>query len=119
MTLFAFGIVSTILTSAYILWMIKRIFFGKLPEELVHVKDSSRYITVTMAVFAALSLAIGVYPDAFFNPISGYVQGMFADYPGVLPVPESSGIIEPVAHAAEAGADSVAIEEGIETGGGH
>ena len=118
-TLFAFGIISTILTSAYILWMIKRIFFGKLPEELVHVKDSSRYITVTMAVFAALSLAIGVYPDAFFNPISGYVQGMFADYPGVLPVPESSGIIEPVAHAAEAGADSVAIEEGIETGGGH
>ncbi|MGI0019286.1 MAG: complex I subunit 4 family protein [Nitrososphaera sp.] len=117
--LFAFGIMSTILTSAYILWMIKRIFFGKMPEEMAHVKEASPYITATMAVFAALSLAIGVYPDAFFDPISGYVQGIFADSPGVLPAPESSGIIEPVAHASEAGADGVAVEEGVETGGGH
>ena len=117
--LFAFGIMSTILTSAYILWMIKRIFFGKIPEEMAHVKEASPYITATMAVFAALTLAIGVYPDAFFNPISGYVQGMFADYPGVLPAPESSGIIEPAAHAAEGAEEGVAVEEGIEAGGGH
>ena len=117
--LFALGIMATILTSAYILWMFKRIFMGKTPENLVHVKDSSRYITVTMAVFAALSLAIGVIPDAFFNPIIGYVQGMFADHPNVLAVPHHVGTIEPVAHAAQTGAnESVSVGEGVKAGGG-
>ncbi|NOJ27776.1 MAG: formate hydrogenlyase, partial [Nitrososphaera sp.] len=96
--MFGFGIMATILSSAYILWMFKRIFFGKMPENLAHVKDSNRYITVTMATFAALSLAIGIYPDVFLNPISQYIDGMFAGYPGVLDAPQSSGIIEPVSH---------------------
>ena len=52
-TIFGFAILTTVLSSAYILWMYKRIFFGKLPEELAHVKDSSRYITATMAVLAS------------------------------------------------------------------
>jgi hypothetical protein len=43
-------------------------------------------------------LAIGVYPDVFLNPISQYIDGMFADYPGVLDAPQSSGIIEPISH---------------------
>ncbi|WP_337863097.1 NADH-quinone oxidoreductase subunit M [Nitrososphaera sp.] len=122
--LFAFGILSTVLTSAYILWMIKRIFFGKIPEELAHVKEASPYITATMAAFAALSLAIGVYPDVFFTPISDYVSGMFAGHEGVLPIPESSNtlILEPVAHGAEGAAtatttaaagEGIAANEGI------
>ncbi|MDQ4017388.1 MAG: formate hydrogenlyase, partial [Thermoproteota archaeon] len=45
---FSIGILATVLSSAYILWMYKRVFFGKIPEEYIHVKDSSKYITVTM-----------------------------------------------------------------------
>src|SRR5574341_1163506 len=112
---FGFGIMGTILTSAYILWMIKRIFFGKIPEEMAHVKEASPYITATMAAFAALSLIIGVMPDLFLTPVTGYIEGMFADYPGVIPVPAASGLIEPVAHG------EVALEEGlavsVQTGG--
>ena len=85
--MFALGILATVLTSAYILWMFKRIFFGKIPEELAHVKDSNRYITVTMAVFAAMTLVVGVLPDTFLNPITDYINGMFADQPEVLPLP--------------------------------
>lgn len=85
--MFALGILATVLSSAYILWMFKRIFFGKIPEELAHVKDSNRYITVTMAVFAAMTLIIGVYPDIFLTPINDYIGGMFDGYEGVLPVP--------------------------------
>ncbi|HKU49624.1 MAG TPA: NADH-quinone oxidoreductase subunit M [Nitrososphaera sp.] len=85
--MFAFGILATVLSSAYILWMFKRIFFGKIPEELAHVKDSSRYITATMAVFAALTLIIGVYPDLFLAPIHDYIGGMFAGHDSILPVP--------------------------------
>src|ERR687891_1466885 len=82
--LFGFGILTTVLSSAYILWMYKRIFFGKIPEQLAHVKDSSRYITVTMAVLAAITLIIGVYPDPFLNPVTGYIKGIFSDTSEVL-----------------------------------
>jgi NADH-quinone oxidoreductase subunit M len=85
--LFGFGILATVLSTAYILWMYKRVFFGKLPEYLHDVKDSNRYITVTMAVLAALTLIIGVYPNPFIAPISTYVQAMFANTPQVLPLP--------------------------------
>jgi proton-translocating NADH-quinone oxidoreductase chain M len=89
--LFGFGILTTVLSSAYILWMYKRIFFGKIPQELVHVKDANRYITVTMGALAALTLIIGVYPTPFLNPIAGYIQGIFAHTPNVLPLPTAGG----------------------------
>ena len=85
--IFGAGILTTVLSSAYILWMYKRIFFGKLPEELVHVKDSNRYIIVTMAVLAAMTLIIGVYPNPFLNPIIAYIQGIFSHNSQVLQVP--------------------------------
>jgi proton-translocating NADH-quinone oxidoreductase chain M len=88
-TMFALGILATVLSSAYILWMYKRIFFGKIPEQLAHVKDSNRYITATMAVFAAMTLIIGVYPDLFLNPIMDYYDNvMFQGQEGIiLPAP--------------------------------
>jgi NADH-quinone oxidoreductase subunit M len=86
-TMFALGILATVLSSAYILWMYKRIFFGKIPEQLTHVKDSNRYITVTMGVFAAMTLIIGVLPDLFLAPITDYIGGMFEGQEGVLPIP--------------------------------
>ncbi|MDP9015655.1 MAG: formate hydrogenlyase, partial [Thermoproteota archaeon] len=87
-TMFALGILTTVLSSAYILWMFKRIFFGKIPEQLAHVKDSNRYVTATMAVFAAMTLIIGVYPDLFLNPTMDYYNNvMFQGQEGILPTP--------------------------------
>src|SRR5215203_53725 len=88
-TMFALGILTTVLSSAYILWLYKRIFFGKIPEHLAHVRDPSWYITATMGVLAALTLIIGVYPDLFLNPITDYYNDvMFQGQEGVvLPVP--------------------------------
>src|SRR6476659_805033 len=88
--LFGFGILTTVLSSAYILWMYKRIFFGKIPEYLQQVKESNRYVTVTMAALAAITLIIGVYPNPLLNPITGYIQGIFAHTPGVLKIPTTS-----------------------------
>jgi proton-translocating NADH-quinone oxidoreductase chain M len=90
---FSIGILATVLSSAYILWMYKRVFFGTISEEYIHVRDSSKYITVTMAVLAAISLIIGVYPDLFFNPIIGYIQGTFSDTSEVLPIPKAGDAI--------------------------
>jgi proton-translocating NADH-quinone oxidoreductase chain M len=84
-TMFALGILATVLSYAYILWLYKRIFFGKIPEHLVHVRDPNWYITATMGVFAALTLIIGVYPDLFLNPITDYYNDvMFQGQEGVV-----------------------------------
>jgi NADH-quinone oxidoreductase subunit M len=89
--IFALGLVATLLTAGYILWMYKRIFFGKIPERLIHVKDSNRYITATMAFLAAMTLIVGVYPDEFLVPITGYITNIFSSTPEVLPLPSASG----------------------------
>src|SRR3989442_14262221 len=85
-TMFALGILATVLSSAYILWMFKRIFFGKIPEELTHVKDSNRYITATMAVFAAKKLIKCVLPETFLTPITYNNWIRFEGNEAVLPV---------------------------------
>ena len=73
---FGLGILATVLSAAYILWMYKRIFFGKIPEQYAKIKDSNRYVIVTMAALAAITLFLGVYPNPMLNPITDYVQEM-------------------------------------------
>ena len=75
---FGLGILATVLTAAYILWMYKRIFFGKIPEQYSKIKDSNRYVTVTMAALAAITLLLGVYPNPLLNPVADYIQEMFS-----------------------------------------
>jgi hypothetical protein len=70
--------------------MYKRIFFGKIPERLVNVKDSSAYITATMAVLAGLTLLLGVYPDPILNPITNYFESVFPENSGVLQLPSQN-----------------------------
>lgn len=84
---FGFGILATVLSTAYILWMYKRIFFGKIPEQYVNVRDPNRYVIVTMAVLAAMTLVLGVYPDPLLTPLTGYIQSMFEGDNSVLPIP--------------------------------
>jgi proton-translocating NADH-quinone oxidoreductase chain M len=92
--LFGFGILTTVLTSAYILWMYKRVFFGKIPERLVSVTDPSKYITVTMGVLAGLSLIIGVYPDPILNPVTHYVESIFPPDSGVMQLPPQGNDVQ-------------------------
>ena len=92
--LFGFGILTTVLTSAYILWMYKRVFFGKIPERLVSVTDPSKYITVTMGVLAGLSLIIGVYPDPILNPVTHYVESIFPPNSGVMQLPPQGNDVQ-------------------------
>src|SRR6266487_302446 len=77
--IFGLGILATVLSAAYILWMYKRIFFGKIPEQYANIRDSDRYVIVTMAVLAAITLILGVYPNPLLNPITDYVQNMFSN----------------------------------------
>jgi len=81
---FGLGILATVLTAAYILSMYKRIFFGKIPEQYTKIKDPNRYVIVTMAALAAITLILGVYPNPLLNPVADYIQDMFSNDSTVL-----------------------------------
>jgi len=81
---FGLGILATVLTVAYILWMYKRIFFGKIPEQYTKIRDPNRYVIVTMAALAAITLILGVYPNPLLNPVTDYIQDMFSNDSTVL-----------------------------------
>jgi len=89
---FAIAILSTVLTSAYILWMYKRIFFGEAPQPLKNVHDSSRYVIVSMVVIAALSLILGLYPDLFYKPIIGYADRLYGNSDEVAHLPQKGNL---------------------------
>ncbi len=74
--LFGLGLVATVLTMSYILWMLKRVFFGKLPENLSNVKEGSWYMTAPMMVLAGFTIVLGIYPDIFFEKIIPYMNGV-------------------------------------------
>ncbi len=73
---FGLGLVATVLTMSYMLWMLKRVFFGKTPEHLENVKEGSWYMTAPMMVLAGFSIVVGIYPDIFFNTIIPYMGGV-------------------------------------------
>ena len=89
--LFALAITTTILTSAYILWMYKRIFYGITPETLKNVRESSKYVLVTMGILASLTLILGLYPDLFYKPIIGYVENLYNNSDELIPVKITPG----------------------------
>lgn len=76
MVTFGLGLLATALTMAYILWMIKRVFFGKLPENLTNVKDGSWYMLAPMMVLAGFTIVVGIYPDIFFETMIPYMDGL-------------------------------------------
>lgn len=76
MVTFGLGLVATVLTMSYILWMLKRVFFGKLPENLSNVKEASWYMLAPMMVLAGFTIVLGIYPDIFFDKIIPYMNGV-------------------------------------------
>lgn len=73
---FGLGLVATVLTMSYLLWMLKRVFFGKTPKHLENVKEGSWYMVVPMMVLAGFSIVLGIYPDIFYKSIIPYMSGV-------------------------------------------
>lgn len=57
------SVVSTAVTAAYSLLTMKRVFFGKLPDELSSVKEPPPTVTGPILFLAALAIIIGIFPD--------------------------------------------------------
>ncbi len=56
------AMLASLLTFGYALWTMKRIFFGKLPDNLAEAKDPSIWALAPMFALCALSIIIGIYP---------------------------------------------------------
>lgn len=87
---FTIAMLTTVLTSGYILWMYKRIFYGVVPETLKNVRDSSGYIIITMGVLAAFTLILGLYPDMFYKPIVSYVDNLYSPSSGIVHIKQKA-----------------------------
>ena len=85
--LFSFAILTTILTSSYLLVMYKKIFFGKIASHFEKLRDVNKYAIIPMAFMAGLSLFLGVYPDPIINPIIAYSEGIFSDSSEIVYLP--------------------------------
>ena len=70
------AILSTILTIAYTLWTMRRIFYGPLPEHLASVKEASNLMTLPMLLLCVLSVIIGIYPKPILDPLLQIVASL-------------------------------------------
>ena len=73
---FGLGLVATVLTMSYMLWMLKRVFFGKTPQHLEKVRDAGWHMTAPMMILAGFTIVLGIYPDIFLEGIIPYMEGV-------------------------------------------
>lgn len=85
--LFSLAILTTILTSSYLLVMYKKIFFGRISPRFEKLRDVNRYAILPMAFLAGVSLFLGVYPDPIINSIIAYSESIFSDFPEIASLP--------------------------------
>jgi proton-translocating NADH-quinone oxidoreductase chain M len=85
--LFSIAILTTILTSSYLLVMYRKIFFGKISPRFENLQDANRYAIIPMAFIASLALFLGVYPAPVINPIIAYSETIFSDFPEIVSLP--------------------------------
>jgi len=66
----AIALISTIITAAYYLWLIYRLFFGQRPQHLENVKEAPLTMLIPMAVLAALAVLFGIMPKLVLDVIA-------------------------------------------------
>ena len=69
----AFGVV---LTAAYILWMIQRVYLGKKKEEYADYPDATARETAILFPMAVLAIFMGILPSYTFNLMNGTLDRM-------------------------------------------
>lgn len=68
------AIFAAFLTPMYTIWPLRRIFFGKLPDSLQHVKEAPLSMTAPLLIFVITSLVLGLYPDLVMDFLTSYIS---------------------------------------------
>ena len=75
------GSLGVILSAAYMLWLYKRVIFGKLEkDELKKIKDINLSESGILFVLAALVIFFGFYPDPFLETMRVSVDNLIDNY---------------------------------------
>jgi NADH-quinone oxidoreductase subunit M len=73
--------IGVILGAAYMLWLYKRVIFGKLEKkELIELKDLNKSESSILFVLAGLILFLGFYPNLILDTIHVSVDKLINDY---------------------------------------
>jgi len=67
----AFGV---ILTAAYILWLIQRVYLGRLREDYAHFPDATARETAILVPMGALAIFMGILPQYTFMLMNGTID---------------------------------------------
>ena len=70
------GIIATLLTVAYCLWPMRRIFFGSLPSSLDGVKEAPLSMTLPLLAVVVVAILIGIYPDVVAKLLINFARGL-------------------------------------------
>ena len=71
----ALALSTTPITAGYALWTMRRVFFGKLPENLASVKEPSAMVTIPLLFLAAISIILGIYPSLVVERLIPLLDG--------------------------------------------
>jgi NADH-quinone oxidoreductase subunit M len=78
------AIISVVITAAYIMRIIGRVFFGKMPDEFEHhIGDVTALDKVALVVLCVAMITIGVYPSIMVPLVSSGVQHILSLFGGV------------------------------------
>lgn len=61
------AVVSTVITAAYYLWFVMRVFFGPTPEAMKDVKEAPATMWGPAMCLATVAVVLGIYPTAALN----------------------------------------------------
>ncbi len=69
-----------ILTAAYLLWMLKRVFYGPFNTKWDWLPDANVRETIPLFVLAALIIVVGIYPAVLINVITPTMQALMHSF---------------------------------------
>jgi NADH-quinone oxidoreductase subunit M len=91
-TLTVIAAVTIVLTAAYMLWVIQRVYLGSLPEKWKHLTDMNGREMVMLLPLAAIVIFLGIYPGPMINLMNSSLN-------------ELSGLLQSAGRAAVMGAN--------------
>jgi NADH-quinone oxidoreductase subunit M len=76
--------ISIVVTASYVLLVVRKVFFGKMPEEFEgHIKPINRLDTIALVLLCALMVGIGLFPALMVPWVQSGVQHVLALLGGV------------------------------------
>lgn len=77
LTVAILSVAATMVTIAYELWTVWRVFYGQMPKWLQDIKESPLAMTLPLLVLSFTSLILGIWPAVIVDPLEYIVNLLF------------------------------------------